>query len=420
MLNTQIPVRNRARVSKICGSFTIVPNVWQMVPVSFIEQYGFDKDLEFDYAAFSDQMRVVDAEGFKTFDFWCPFSTVDGYGRHALTIYKGFQQIGVHPILRTDGWGIDLNYLPGDISAARYLNAQKMPLKLALMMTLPYHIYQVQSIYKVIITQFETDHIPEKHIENVNTMDHLIVTSSFQPEVWKRSGCKLPISVMKSGIDTDAFPYKERTNTGKFKVLILGALTGRKNPLGAIRIFQHASKGNPNWELCIKSRNADGIHDVIKVAEGDPRINVILNDTPPHKLIDFYHHYDCLLWPSKGEGCGLPPLEAMSTGMELVCSDNSGMMDFVDEKWCYPIKTAGMEPANIPGQGFSTKYTAQFGNVGNWWIPDEHHAVSQLTKCYENWKDGNGKGAKAAEYVRKNHSLEVQAESVLKIIGKYL
>src|SRR6185369_5269373 len=101
---------------------------------------------------------------------------------------------GAAPLLRTDNWGLDAAYLPTEITNAKYANANKMPLKTTLMMTLPYHIYPTQSISKIIITQFETDRIPEKHVENVNQLDELIVTSRFQPEIWKKSGCKIPIS----------------------------------------------------------------------------------------------------------------------------------------------------------------------------------------------------------------------------------
>ena len=420
MINTQIPVINKAKVSKICGNITIDPGIWQMVPLAFVEQYGYDKDFEFDYSSFASQLRVQDQDGRLTFDFWCPFSALDGYGRHALSIYRGLCGIGVNPILKTDGWGFDSQYLASDIAASRYLNSSRMPLKISLMMTLPYHIFINQSIFKIIITQFETDHIPEKHIENVNRMDRLIVTSKFQPDIWKKSGCTIPISVLRSGIDVDAFPFIERPRTDKFRVLILGALTGRKNPLGAIRIFQHASQGDPKWELCIKTRHADGIQNVIQAASNDPRIKILTSDSPPNQVVAFYHAYDCLLWPSKGEGCGLPPLEAMATGMEVVISDNSGMKDYINDEWCYPIKTAGMEPASIPGLGFSNKYITQFGQVGNWWVPDEHHGVEQLVKCHKNWLEGNGKGAKAADYVRKYHNLTTQAESVLKIIERYI
>ena len=189
--------------------------------------------------------------------------------------------------------------------------------------------------------------------------------------------------------------------------------------MGAIRIFQQASEGNSDWRLCIKTRNADGIKGVEQLASYDKRIEVIKGDIHPSYVVRYYHNFDVLLWPSKGEGCGLPPLEALSTGMEVVCSDNSGMMDFIDENHAYPIKTERMEPANIPGVGFSKDYELNYGRVGQWWCPSESHGVSQLKKCFDNWYKGNGKGEKAAKYVRENHTLKHQAISVLKVIMKY-
>src|SRR2546430_7900170 len=43
----------------------------------------------------------------------------------------------------------------------------------------------------------------------------------------------------------------------------------RKNPLAAIRIFQRASEGNPDWTLTLKTRNAEGINKV-SVQSGFP------------------------------------------------------------------------------------------------------------------------------------------------------
>jgi glycosyltransferase involved in cell wall biosynthesis len=221
---------------------------------------------------------------------------------------------------------------------------------------------------------------------------------------------------MTPGIDTDYFRFEERKVDGRFKVLLLGAITGRKNPLGAIRIFQRASNGRMDWTLTIKTRKTDAIREIQKAVQPDPRISIEIGDSHPDSILQYYLAHDCLLWPSKGEGVGLPPLEAMSTGMELVCSDNSGMQDFVDSNHCYPIKTSHMEPANLPGIGFSPQYTNMFGSVGEWWVPDEDHAVRQLEKCFDNWVQGKGKGRKAAEYVRRSHTLEIQAGSILKVI----
>lgn len=366
-------------------------------------------------------MQTRDSQGRFMFDWWCPISYVDGYGRHAVNIYKGFQSLGVAPNLKEIQWPADGEYLDAWIRQEKYTGAQKFPSKISVTMSVPYsrEIGESPSMARLVVTQFETDHIPERHIDNVNCAHHLITTSSFQPKVWRKSGLEIPIDVLRPGIDTDYFKYVERPKDGKFKILILGALTGRKNPLGAIRIFQRASQGDPNWRLTIKTRRADGIEDVARVVESDPRIALAVGDSHPDYVKYYYEGHDVFLWPSKGEGVGLPPLEAMATGMEVLCSANSGMLDYCRDDILYPIKNAGQEPADIPGQGFSQQYVHQFGSVGNWWIPDENHAVDQLTKCYNNWLEGKTKGKRAAEYVRENHNLQVQAQSILKVVQRY-
>jgi glycosyltransferase involved in cell wall biosynthesis len=170
--------------------------------------------------------------------------------------------------------------------------------------------------------------------------------------------------------------------------------------------------------MTIKTRKTDAIDRIQKAIAEDSRIKFEIGDSHPDFVKRYYYAHDCLLWLSKGEGVGLPPLEAMSTGMEVVCSTNSGMLDYVKDEHCYPVSTSHMEPADCPG-GFESRYTEQFGAVGNWWVPDENHAVKQLRRCFNNWALGNGKGARAASYVRQNHTLEIQSESVLKIIEQY-
>jgi glycosyltransferase involved in cell wall biosynthesis len=416
-----IPVRNQGHAPKQCGGVYLPPNGdWQLVPISFMHSFGWDKTLAFDFSTFCDRMATRDEQNRFTFDWWCPLSMVDGYGRHALAIFRGLKMLGCNPILKDVDW-VDKLFLTPEIESARFQGMYRMPNKIGCTMSLPYddHIHNHQSVHKIVITQFETSKIPEKHIAKVSNCHHLIVTSRYQVKVWKDSGIKLPISVMTPGIDTDFFSFKDRIPDGKFKILLLGAITGRKNPIGAIRIFKIASGGSPDWRLTIKTRRTDAVKQLEQIAAEDPRIEVIVGDSHPDSVLQYYHNSDVLLWPSKGEGVGLPPLEMMATGGELVCSDHSGMADFVDDSHCYPIRTAHMESASIPGQGFSAEYIKEFGDVGDWWVPDEGHAVHQLQKCYDNWRVGKGKGVKGAQYVRKHHTLIQQSQSILNVLQKF-
>src|SRR5258708_17395390 len=129
-------------------------------------------------------------------------------------------------------------------------------------------IWNHDSLIKIALTQFETNRFPSFQVDYINKCDHLIVTSSFQLPVAKDSGVKIPVSVMTPGIDTETFTERPARDDGQFRVLILGGLTGRKNPQGAIRIFQQASQADPTWLLTIKNRAADGINEVRKKGEG--------------------------------------------------------------------------------------------------------------------------------------------------------
>jgi glycosyltransferase involved in cell wall biosynthesis len=431
------------------GGRLLPPGVWVDVPWEFFSQFGALKELQFDFGQAGSTLAARTPDGRPVFDFWCPLSMVDGYGRHALAIAASLGKLGAEVYLRDVGWTPGGQpFLPKEVEYQARANRERLPSRIGVCMSVPYDptICHHSSVYKIAITQFETDTIPGFHVKQVNRTDHLIVTSHFQPEVWRRSGVRddLPISVLTPGVDTDLFAYQPRKRDGVFRVLMLGALTARKDPRVAIRAFQDASQGDPNWRFTIKTRRAGGFDTLLKElgfqfrteqdekgtwvvhlpwpfrapAPNDSRIEIVMSDDPPDQVREWYWSHDCLLWPSKGEGVGLPPLEAMSCGLEVVMANNSGMADYAYAKHCWPVRTSHMEYADDPG-GFSKNYVDTYGDVGRWWVPDYGEVVRQLRKCHDSWKKGRGKGERAAEYVRKHHNLELQAHSVLEVIETY-
>lgn len=434
------------------GRWTLPPEETIEVPMEFLELYGGAKGLHIDFTGVQEALRTHDQEGRLAFDFWCPLSGIDGYGRHALAIVEGLRRLSVAPILQDAEWRETASgehpHLPRAIADEAKRNRSRLPCRIGLAMTVPYdeRLHVHQSVYKIAITQFETDHVPEFHVRQANRVDHLILTSHFQPEVWRRSGLRrdMPVSVLTSGIDTDFFEFRERSKDGPFRVLMLGALTARKDPITAVKAFQEASAGDDSWRLTIKTRRAAGLEILLRslgfefrteeqedgrevhhipypmraFAPVDPRIELWLCDDPPERVRQRYWEHNCLLWPSKGEGVGLPPLEAMSTGMDVVMSNNSGMADYAFPEHCWPVGTSHMEPADIPG-GFSRHYVESYGSVGSWWVPSYGDLVKQLRRCHAAWVRGRGKGPQAAAWVRRHHTLEHQARSVLQVVERY-
>ncbi len=420
-----VAVVNQGVSAQRCGDITLVPGQSRMVPISFVAAFAHVRDLKFDFNAMSDMLASRTEDGRPLFDLYGPLSVVDGFGRHYLDLYRGLRDLGAEVHLRaTEKFIVQEAYLERDLIVETQVNRTRFPSKVAVSFTLPYDevIWKNGSIIKIVLSQFETTRMPDFHVKYINRCDHMIVTSSYQTEVVRRSGVRVPVDVMTPGIDTDFFSVRPERDDSEFRVLILGGLTGRKNPLGAIQIFQQASQGDPSWRLTIKSRNAEGINEVRRIAEADSRIQVVVQDSHPNRVRDYYHSHDALLWPSKGEGVGLPPLEALSCGLEVVCSANSGMLDFIDEKWAWPIRTERMESAGWPGNlhGFDRTYVETYGDVGEWWVVSLEHGAQQLRRAHEAWKRGRGKGLLGAAYVRREHTLRQQAQSVLNVVEPYL
>src|SRR5579884_3180841 len=114
-----VTVVNRAPASKICGGVVLEPGVPKRVPLSFLQQFGYDPALHFDFSEMTGAMRSRTEEGRPAFDFHCPFSAVDGYGRHALDLWRGLLALGCEINLRNQGYFIDDAFLPPDARQQR-------------------------------------------------------------------------------------------------------------------------------------------------------------------------------------------------------------------------------------------------------------------------------------------------------------
>ncbi|MFI9388351.1 glycosyltransferase family 4 protein [Kutzneria sp. NPDC052558] len=420
-----IRARNRNSHPATLDGHVLEPGAWTELPAGALATRGAEHNLQLDLSAISDDLPTRTPDGRPLIDWWGAIDAVRGYGRQSTDMWHGLRDLGVEARLHPSQYQHSVQYQAECQYVDQFVIEQARhtapPTRIAVAMTPPFDpvLYENPSPIKIAITQHDTDTVPACFAERVNRCTHLIVTSSFQRETWTRAGVTVPISVLVSGVDTDVFTPVDRQPADVFKVLILGALTPRKNVESAIRIFQAASEGDPSWQLTIHNRGKLE-HAIKAAAAGDQRISIRRADDSPTDVADLYRSHDCFLWPSKAEGVGLPPMEAMASGMELVCASNSGMLDYLDDEWAWPIRCSETVPADAPGEEFVADFVANYGPAGNYWLVDEQDGIRQLRAARTAWRDGNGKGAKAAEYVRTQHDVRAQARSILSVVEQYL
>jgi glycosyltransferase involved in cell wall biosynthesis len=113
--------------------------------------------------------------------------------------------------------------------------------------------------------------------------------------------------------------------TGRY-VLSVGTLEPRKNLGTVLRVFRQVSKRVADVALVIVGgggwRNEDFEAELGGAGIDRVHLTGFVSD---ERLIELYAGTACFLYPSLGEGFGLPPIEAMACGAPVVVSDRPAL-----------------------------------------------------------------------------------------------
>jgi hypothetical protein len=277
--------------------------------------------------------------------------------------------------------------------------------------------------YKVGYTMFETSRLPNgittrygnpysgktgraKDIIN-SSVDLLLVPCQHNKEVFENEGVTVPIEVLHLGIDPEMYPYFERPKRKTFTYLMAGTITGRKNPFTVMKAFSALFQGRKDVKLIIKTK--EGTIPNLKFR--GVNIEIVDKFCSSEELRKIYQEADCFVFPSRGEGMGLPPLEAMATGMPTIIADNTGMSEYANDDYNYPIRKNDVIK--------STNFPKQWGDVGYFYNPDYHELKDLMLEVYENRDEAMAKGKRASEWVHQNWTYDNSAKRLLEILKKY-
>ena len=274
--------------------------------------------------------------------------------------------------------------------------------------------------YKIGFTMLETDHIPAVWAAAANRMDEVWVPSSFNEETFRRSGVTCPIHIIPLGIDPDYFnPAITSCRLGDiFTFLSVFDWGERKAPEILLRAFSDEFRREEDAVLICKISNSDGSVDVaaqvaaLNLKPDGGRIIFSLNEIiPTHQLGMLYRSADCFVLSTRGEGWGMPILEAMACGLPVIATDWSSQRDFMNAENAYPIQVEKLVPAEA-----KCPYYKGF----KWAQPSYEHLRTLLRHVYENREEARLKGAQAAREAHAKWTWNHSAEKIiarLKAIG---
>ena len=189
---------------------------------------------------------------------------------------------------------------------------------------------------------FEATKWPRAWVEAaMRHLDAVVVPSQFCRETLLDSGLTgLDVHVIPHGVDPNVYSPGDREPAGsrdELRLLYIGTPAMRKG----LDVFLHAVEaGFPQTEglhVTIKTNNWDSRPDsyngwqahVHKLKERGFRIKTITETLSEGEMAELYREADLLCQPFRGEGFGMPILEAMACGTPTVVTAWSGPLDFV-------------------------------------------------------------------------------------------
>ena len=268
----------------------------------------------------------------------------------------------------------------------------------------------------IIYSMWETTRLPEIQAEYLEKYaDVVVVPSNWLIEVLRNAGVTKPIEVMAHGTDEE-FEYQDRPDPEVFQFLHYNAGELRKGYKETIKAFVEEFKKGEKVKLVLKTtnRSADLWEELNKYKDKiQCEIEVVGKIGTKQDLNKLLGESNCFVFPSKGEGFGLTPLEAIKTGLPVIITKGHAFEDFWNDA-CLPVKYK-LEPAE-----YGDVYYRDPTDMGKWFQPDIKELRKQMRYAFENWQAIKKAGKKGSQYISKHFTWDKVTQDLNKIINKYV
>ncbi|MEE9392055.1 MAG: glycosyltransferase family 4 protein [Planctomycetota bacterium] len=272
-------------------------------------------------------------------------------------------------------------------------------------------------------TMFETDRLPSGWAKAVSALDRVLVPSQYCRDVFIREGVpEEQIGLLPHGLDWSAYdvPFDPLAfpRRSEFVFLSVFEWTPRKGWDVLLDAWCEAFESRDDVRLLIR---ASGVRkgdpspkeqiDAYLAKRGRSRdsiapIEMIERFIPESEMPTLFRSADAFVLPTRGEGWGLPYLEAMACGLPVIGTRWGGQLDFLHDNNSYLIDVPSLElvPAAF------TKANAYYESDHLWASPCRRHTAELMRRVFENRDEAKGRAALAEKEARTIWHSEMVAD----------
>ncbi len=285
-----------------------------------------------------------------------------------------------------------------------------------------YNNFKNSGYYKIFFSTTEVEGIPDDWTYIFNQADEIWATSEFARQAFINSGVKKPVYNIGEGVDPnyihpDILPFFNKPKE-KFRFMSNFAWGRRKGVDVLFEAFRKEFDEDEDVCLMLKvtpSYSGHNIQDELHLLydrPGSAPIYIYDLILPKWEIGRFYTMGNVFVWPSRGEGYGLPALEALASGLPVIASNYSAHLEFLtkNNKPLPGVELIDGKLERYPG-GDSIYY-----HGFHWFTPSVEDLRKKMRKVYENYKDYKEKALKSSEYVRKHFNWKVSTKKIIERI----
>ncbi len=256
--------------------------------------------------------------------------------------------------------------------------------------------------YKIGYTMFEADRIPPDWVEQINQMDEVWTPTRWGYETFRGAGITRPMHIVPLGVDPQRFaPGPPRPTLTRTTVFLSVFEWGHRKGIDLLlKAYRAAFRASDDVLLLLKvdcHRNRPADHPPAQIAallpHPSPPVGILYNrPLSVSQLAELYQSADCFISTSRGEGWGMPILEAMACGVPAIATAWSAPTTFVSATNGYPLPIRGLVPATGDDR---------YVRGARWSAPDGDALVELLRHVATNPTERRAKGAQAAHDARQ-------------------
>jgi glycosyltransferase involved in cell wall biosynthesis len=274
--------------------------------------------------------------------------------------------------------------------------------------------------YKIGYTMLEVDGLPADWVASCNRMDEVWTPSRWGAETFAAVGVNRPIHVMPLGYDPARFNTElpRRPMAGRFTFLAVFEWGERKAPEVLLQAYAAAFSKRDDVLLLLRVNNHDCAVDVSRQiadlrlpADGAPIAILYNQQIAADSLGSLYRSVDCFVLPTRGEGWGLPILEAMACGLPVIATNWSAQTEFFHPGVGYPLRLRALIPADAK---------CPYYEGWRWADPDVEHLAHLMRYVYEHADEARAVGARAAREVAARWTWRHAGQRIYERLGQVL